>query len=148
MSEITAESVRESLAALSAPLREQLSQVEEALSKQEAEVKRLRELRSEIRGALVRVDPSYVHPSTPFSKNGGKKKNEISSERVEQILGLLRSNESRLPDEGFTATTLERMFPGVSQSTYAKALNVLHDRGDIRLDHRGRGGANYWKLVG
>jgi len=148
MSEITAESVRESIVALTGPLREQLDEVDKACTVKQSELNTLRELQRELRSALRAVDPNYVHPNTKSNKNGGGKKNEIAAERVNQILAQIRQAQDRLPDDGFTATTLERMFPGTSVSTFGKALHVLHDRGDIRLDHRGRGGANYWKLVG
>lgn len=146
MSEVTVETVREQLAQLSAPLRAQLDQVETNLIERERELAGLRELRRELRRGLSAVDPSFA------AQNGGSKKalrskaQGVSDERVQWVLAFIREHAAEFPD-GFTATGLERIAPGVSNSTFAKSLAVLHARGDIRLDHRGRGGANYWKLV-
>lgn len=147
--DLTPEAVRERIAELSAPLREQYEAVEEAIAEKNAELLNLRELRTDIVRALSAVDPTFKtakQTEIAARKNGGHKKNEVSAERVNIVLEFIREHVDEFP-EGFTATSLERISPGTSQSTFAKALAVLHSRGDIRLDHRGRGGANFWKLV-
>jgi len=144
----TPEAVREQIAGLAAPLREQLRRVDEACAAKQAELNLLRETQRELRTALRAVDPSFREETKAAKRaptNGGGRKH-VAPETLNEILEWMGRHASRFPD-GFCASPLarERDFPW-SQATASAALITLHDSGTIRLDHRGTGGAKYYKV--
>lgn len=140
--EVTA--VRAEMAAMAAPLRQKLTDLEALIETRVAELETLRSTRNEARKLLAIVDPSSV-PEKKTTKTG-----RVSSETVQAVEKRLHD---KVPDVngngGFTVTSLRRDhgFGDFSQSTLSKALAVLHERDLIRLDHRGRGGAHFYKVV-
>ena len=74
----------------------------------------------------------------------------ISPDTVQAVEKRLHEIASEVNgDGGFTVTSLRRDhgFSNYPQSTLQKAIAVLYERDLLRLDHRGRGGAHYYKVV-
>ena len=144
-SEVTA--VRAEMTAMAAPLRAKLAELEKLIEARVAELEELRGTRNEARKMLAIVDPSSV-PAKKATKTTVATR--VSQETVAAVEKRLHDKLSEVNgDGGFTATSLRREhgFGDFSQSTLSKALAALHERDLIRLDHRGRGGAHYFKVV-
>jgi len=147
MSELTPETVREQIAELAAPLREQFHSVEQSLEAKLAEVAQLRALRTELLGALRVLDPSFRKPKATKNENGGMKSKQVAPATLQEMEAWLREHEEDFP-EGFAASPLSRHLGfRWSQATASASLNILHDEGRLRLDHRGTGGGKFYKRV-
>jgi len=148
MSELTTpDAVREQIAALGAPLREQLQNVEAAYTAKQAELVELRETREQLRRALRALDPSFVVPVKSKAKSNGGAKKQVAEETLRRMEAWLREHDGDFP-EGFAASPLSRHLGFAwSQATASAALNILHDEGLLRLDRRGLGGGKFYKLV-
>lgn len=150
-----ATAVRAEMAALTtklaAPLREQLGKLEDLIEERVVELEELRSARNEARRMLERVDPlSKPEKKTkpgPKTTTAGRVSpdtvNAVHSRMLEIGVSDLNGNG------GFTVTSLRRDFgfSDIPQSTMQKAVAVLYERDNLRLDHRGRGGAHYYKVV-
>ena len=147
MSELTPESVREQIAELAVPLREQFEAVEQSVELKQAELAELRTIRAELLRTLRHIDPSFKKPMPKKDLNGGFKAKQVAEETLQRVEVFLRAHDEEFP-EGFAASPVSR-HPEFewSQATASAALNVLHDEGRLRLDHKGLGGAKFYKLV-
>ena len=147
------------VAAFMSPLREHFAEVEKEIDQLQKRISNLRRTREEIR-KLVRVtDSSFA--VRPHTKNGSPKKKRqghagIADEKIQALADWLQERATTLnKDKGFYGMALLRDYPPeesnlpfTNQSTLAKALRVLHDRGVIRLDGvGGSGGSKFYKVV-
>jgi len=137
--------MKETLDRVLAPLSEQLSTVDSEIATQEAELKELKEVRTQIVAILRRIDPSLA-PTAKKKPEGAP----VSEERVREIQEWLLANAEILnANGGITTSSLRERpdFPFSNKTATSKALIVLHDRGVLRLDRIGRGAARYYKVV-
>lgn len=135
---------------LAAPIRERLKKVEQDIRSAEALMRGLKDGRAQLRTALRAVDPTYEPESKPGRKPGGGKSAPLASARaVERMTAYLEASRDEFSNgNGFTSGTLHRRPDSLFSESYTKAvLDVLHERGVVRLDRVGRGNAHIFVLV-
>lgn len=146
---LTTQAVEDALDALAAPLHAQLQTLDTMIEETTAEVYKLRSTRAKLKKALELINPAAVP---------AKKKEQLSQRdrgvAPATLTGIenwiLERKEELNGNGGFSAPELFRDygFGLCSDATLNKALGLLHNREVIRLDHRGSGGAKYYKVVG
>jgi len=143
--------VEKTLSEILAPTRELEEKLATRIEELEAELSETRLQRSKLKGVLRALDPIYAaqEQASKERKASDNKRLHVSDELVGRIEKWMRQNVDEVNGNGgVTATDLSReQAIGAAQSSCSKTLQVLHDRGVVRLDHRGRGGAKYYKLV-
>jgi hypothetical protein len=136
-----AERLDASLREITQPIVTQLREIELEISVREEELKELRAGRLKLVTIARQIDPELA----PKKEVKTKKDNLISDERVEMVYTWLTSTQNG--DEFYASGLTRRPDVPTSQSQIAKALAVLHDRGQIRLTRQGSGGSKYYRLV-
>lgn len=123
------------------PVRTYLAQVEEQIALKEAELKQLRDGRARAKKVLAIVDPQA--PKKERQTGTGTK--PVSDAQVEKIYGhLLAFNGNTFDAKAVSEDS------GIHVTSIHKALKVLHDRGQVRLDHMGgaRHTSRFYALTG
>lgn len=151
------EHVRGQLQQLADPLREQMTQIDERLTRLDSEVRELREARSEIRRVLEKIDPSVTPKQTKQTKSASTSANgsqRLAAERFEQKIEAVKAIITSEPEwqEGFTsnivADTLTSRVPhGLSSKSARAVLDALRERGIVRHDRVVKGGGMQFKLT-
>lgn len=158
--------LRSTLDGMLAPLRQRLKTLDESIAEHEGILEELRAARTQARRAVVALDPEGEEAAAQKAKYANNKKaptdraraseQGVSQDRLAEVEKFLRDNQRELETNGgFYAAGLSRhpgfMHLGPTESARSQLANnafkVLHDRGVIRLDHKGSGGAKYYKLV-
>jgi hypothetical protein len=124
-----------------APTLTHLREVEGQIKHHQDEIDKLKE----IHRRLVAIE-RIIHPPTPQPKKTKASANGMVSETTlnEAIVYLRQS----YPDEEFYSTLLEADESWTpSHSHTSKILGALHERGQLRLVSRGRGGRKNFKVV-
>jgi hypothetical protein len=138
----TAERLDASLREITQPLITQLREIELEISVREEELKELRAGRLKLVTIARQIDPELA----PKKEVKTKKDNLISDAKVNEVYEWLKAN---LNGDEFYASGLmkDERYEVTSQSQTAKALAVLHDRGQILLVRQGSGGSKHFRLV-
>ena len=149
--------LEQEVAALMGPLRAHYAEVEKEIERLQKQITSLRRTREEIR-RLVRVtDIQFAaRPQNGQPKKKKKGTGGISEEKLQTLTDWLQKRSKVLNEgKGFYGLQLLREYPPPesdlpfnNQSTLAKALRILHERGVIRLDGvGGSGGSKFYKTV-
>jgi DNA-binding transcriptional ArsR family regulator len=127
------------------PLRETLARIDAEIAEHEAAIARLKQARAKPARILAAAERT---PKAPGPKPGAKKTSNagVAPDKLAALTDWLHANTN---GEAFHASGIDRRedFTLMSQATLSHALSVLADQGVIRLDHRGSGGAKFYKLV-
>ena len=136
-----AERLSASLREITQPLVTQLREVELEIEVREAELKELRDARTKLVTIARQIDPELAP-----KKIVPKKDALISDAKVNEVWEWLQAN---LNGDEFYASGLmkDERYNVTSQSQTAKALSVLHERGQIRLVRQGSGGSKHFRVV-
>lgn len=151
--------VRETLRALSDPLRSQLGEIEARLVEVEAERDDLKKARAEIVSVLAKFDPS-MRPNKAKPKSASASAAAEANrargirqdvERVEWLQAYFVEHPDEF-EEGFTAHSLAgavttKIPRGLSVATAKRAIVELRDRGVVRADRVTRGGGMRYRLT-
>jgi uncharacterized protein YydD (DUF2326 family) len=130
------------------PLEAVLAEADAALAELEAEKTRLKNQREEAMRVLKILRPDKYQPLV--RKYQRKKENAhergVSEEKLNALTDWLKEH---VDGEGFWAMEIVRRptFDLMSQATLSKALELLADRGTVRLD-RVQGSRKVFKLTG
>jgi hypothetical protein len=144
MSEISTE-FRQQLDEMVQPLRDQLRAVDENIEMKARELADMRSARNEMMRVLKVVDPSFRHPNRPkrvVHQGAGK----VAQDKLDALADWLRQHKSEEAFSGAEIANTES-FDLMSRATVSNAVLMLADRGVLRLDHQGKGGARYYRLV-
>jgi len=117
--------------------------IEMEISRKEVELDELRKTLSEAQKILYVVDPSSKPKPKPRSRSGGAtnvsngKRVGVSEEKIEALVEWLRQTVAS--DETFSGPEImaSESFNLMSEPTVRGALEILHERGVIVLDHVG-----------
>jgi len=144
--------IADELHGLAAPIRERLERVEQELATALAVVDGLRAGRAQLRKALAAVDPTFEPESRSGPKSNGKRttpKLAASEGAIARAMDYFEANRAELSNgNGMTSGSLNRRADWPFSESYTKViLDTLHDRGVVRLDRKGRGGAHIFVLV-
>jgi hypothetical protein len=140
------DAVESALDALAGPLRLQLGELDALILQEREELSKLSSTRSKLQKALALIDPEVV----PAKKKYSARDKGVAPETLANIENWILVRKGELnANGGFSAPDLFRShgFDLVSDATLSKALGLLHERGAIRLDHRGNGGAKVYKVT-
>jgi len=141
ISESYTERLDRDLRSITEPLMEQLRDIEGEIEGMTSELSELRAHRTKLVGIVRSIDPELVP-----KKVVPKKDALISDSKVAEVYEWLKANLNG--DEFYASGLMKDDRYGVtSQSQTAKALNVLHERGQIRLVRQGSGGSKHFKVV-
>lgn len=140
--------LRSDLDDLLAPLRSRLSVIDALIASRETELKDLRDARRQVARMMDIADPAPAakKKAAKTSPSGGL---AVKAETLNEVEDWLRQRASRLNSNGgFSGPTLQRDFGFdlIAKATLRNALNQLHDQGRLLLDHRGKGGALFYKV--
>lgn len=140
--------VRAQLRELSLPLHEQMAGIDRRLVEIRREATDLREARTQIETVLRRLEPQPTAVKSSGSNNRiGRAEKQIVIEQY------LRDHGDTFPG-GFTASQLaakmkqDGVKPVASPEMTRNILQVLHERGIIRIDRVAQGGGNLYLVVG
>ena len=124
-----------------APTLTHLREVEGQIAHHQSEIEKLREIHRKLT-AIERI----IHPPEPKPKKvKGSANGMVSETTLSEAIVYLRSS---YPDEEFYSTLLEGDDGWTaSHSHTSKILGALHERGQLRLVSRGRGGRKNFKVV-
>jgi hypothetical protein len=138
----TAERLDASLREVTQPLVTQLREIELEIKVREDEMRELVEARRKLVTIVRQIDPELA----PKKEQPKKKDNLISDSKVAEVYEWLKEN---MNGDEFYASGLMKddRYEVTSQSQTAKALGVLHDRGEILLVRQGSGGSKHFRLV-
>ena len=133
------------LDAILAPLRETLETLDTAIAEHEEAIKTLKQQRAKPARILAAAERTPVKPG-PKPKASGGANHSVSPEKLDALHEWLVANTNGEP---FHASGIDRRddFTLMSQATLSHALAMLADRGVLRLDHRGSGGAKFYALT-
>lgn len=145
--------VREQLRELTAPLAQQLLEIEREIKLRQTELSELRTARTDIEAVLKRLDPTFA--ATPKRAATAASMNKTAPVGLGQKLPLVRAYVERhaaeFPD-GISPSDVWRGMQGngsnVGRTTAREAMRALRDEGMLRLDRLGPGGSEIYKLVG
>src|SRR4029077_14322577 len=140
-----AEVIRAGIAERLAPLFDDLRKVESQIETKEAELAELRAVRTELRRTLAPYDDSIARPGG--RRNGGKPKptgkqgkgntgQGVSDEKVNTLRDFIEANYEQGDD--IHSTALEDAGLNMYRGGIVHGLDVLAERGVIRLDRRAR----------
>lgn len=147
---------------LTAPLREQLVQIDAQLTEQEAEVKKLRAIKANVEAALRRIDPDAEpyrkngkprDPMSPQALTGAQREQKENAQKLQAVSSYIETHASELAD-GFSARDLARRMkeakiePVISPDKMLRLIEHLHANGQLRAVRKIRGGATLYALVG
>jgi hypothetical protein len=142
--------VEQALNELIAPLRERATALEAVIEKKQSELAALQAARRRVMKTLATLDPEMPAPGRKPGSAASQNK-VVAPETLERVTAWLREHQKEINGNGgFSAPTLVTQFgfDVVSRATLTHALKELHADGVLRLDHRGMGGAKFYKMVG
>jgi hypothetical protein len=138
------EHFRATLAEAAAPLLDRLTEIDEQLVG-------LREERDEIRGLLRKADLLPKQNGKPPTKpKASSVTGSVSEEKIAQVLAYMVAHRPVInADGGWSVPVMQRRedWIGLHQTLTNRAMNHLHERGLIVLDHMGSGGSKFYKVV-
>jgi hypothetical protein len=145
ISESYTERLEKDLKEITGPLVQQLKDIDGEIEEMTTELSELRAHRQKLVTIVRQIDPELAPPKKVYPAKS-KSLVPVNEETVEGVLAWVKLHKN---GDEFYASGLKREphFPNVSQSQLSKALNVLHDRGQIRLVRSGSGGSKYYKTV-
>jgi len=139
---------------LAEPIKERLDKVEREIETAEALLQGLKLGRAQLRHALKAVDPTYEPPDGRVGRKGAAGKRTTpptrpSEKAVAEVTEILEKHRDEFTNgDGMTSGRLFRRDDWPYSESYTKViLDTLHERGVIRLDRIGRGGAHIFVLV-
>jgi hypothetical protein len=154
------EQFNRAVAEITQPLVEQYENLDRTIKEREVEIVSMRKARTQLRGMLRSINPELV---PTVSKNGKRKQfakdKNVAEHKVVRFSEWLQAHAEEINASGgihasgiinSNGTVLHDDWdPEImnNQSALSKAFQMLHDRGIVRLDHRGNGGAKYYKVV-
>jgi hypothetical protein len=144
ISESYTERLDKDLRAITAPLMEQLKDIDGEIAGMVKELAELRTHRTKLVAIVRSIDPELVPKKVYPAKS--KSLVPVSEEMVEAVFTWLQQNVNG--DEFYASGLMARDdFNVTSASQLSKAINVLHERGQIRLVRSGSGGSKHYKVV-
>jgi hypothetical protein len=134
---------------LARPVRERLERVEQEIETTEVALQGLKTVRTQLRNALRTVDPTFAPEARTRKRARTTPKQQPSEKAIATVSEYLEAHRAELANgHGMTSGRLRRRDDWPYSESYTKAiLDTLHERGVIRLDHVGRGGAHVFALV-
>jgi uncharacterized protein YdcH (DUF465 family) len=163
------EQFNETIAQITQPLVQQYDEINREIEAKEREFERIRKeqqqeiatmrkARTQLRGMLRSINPELA---PTISKNGRPKRNpgkNVAKEKVDAFAAWLQTRAHEINEAGgiYASGIINSKNEVVRddwtvdiahQSGISKALVALHDRGVVRLDHTGNGGAKFYKVV-
>lgn len=136
------------------PVTEELAMIEQRIQESEDELKALKASRTRGQKLLNILDPEAAATPKKKAKSNGSDWAHISEGKVEEILASMKSIRAREASNGhndvtFTAQDVHDR-NGIHVTTIHKALKILHERGQVRIDHLGgaRNTTKFYALVG
>jgi len=140
----------EFFAGLLTPAKDRLKIVRSKRNKVERELDRLRDEEKIIVRGIRAWEPTFERNGKPGPKPTTG--SQISETRVTAVREFLLAHKEELNEtfpEGFTASDVKRQpgAPEYAPDSILVAIRRLHDRGVVRLNKRGRGGAKMWVIV-
>lgn len=123
------------------PISQELTVIEERIGEAEAELTTLKALRTRGQKLLAVLDPEAAKPKPKRDSNNWT----ISDVQIENILEGIRSMNGHGP---FTCQDVSEA-TGTHVTTIHKGMKILHDRGQVRIDHLGgaRNTTKFYALV-
>lgn len=144
----TPQQVREAIRESVAPIREQYRQIEQEITVHEDALVELRKLRTQTMRLLASAGvPEFVQPSKSPKTRPAKRVDgsyPISEQKLEAVQGYIGEHFDE--QSSFHAHDLSLEELGMSNATRGAALRVLHERGVLRVDRQGPGGAKFYAL--
>lgn len=148
--------MQEEVARLTQPLLDQYNALDAEIKKYEARVSAMRRARTSMRTMIRAINPELIPVNG--KKSGKNPGNQVSAKRLASFEQWLREHSEEIDAaggvyaSGLVSAKGKIVWPGYDadlrhQSAISKALATLHDRGVLRLDHLGNGGAKYFKVV-
>lgn len=132
------------LRAITAPLMEQLKDIDGEIAGMVKELSELRAHRTKLVTIVRSIDPELVPKKVYPAKS--KSLVPVSEDMVQSVFDWLQKNLNG--DEFYASGLMAREDFGLtSASQLSKAINVLHERGQIRLVRSGTGGSKHYKVV-
>jgi hypothetical protein len=139
-----AERLDASLREVTQPLIAQFRELELEIAVKEDELKELRAMRLKLTTIIRQIDPELAPKKVYPAKS--KSLVPTSEKVVAEVLGWLTTTLNG--DEFYASGLIAREdFDVTSGSQLSKALNVLHERGQIRLVRSGSGGSKHYRVV-
>jgi hypothetical protein len=144
---ITAE-LRSELEALLGPVRERLADLDKLIEEREAELGELRQARRDAAKIVGVLDPDSV-PKKVGRPPKSSLVSHVAPDTLDRVYDWLVAHPEVSGNGGFSAPSLIRDtdFNLVSRATLTNVFAHLHEQGRLRLDHRGMGGAKFFKVV-
>jgi len=141
------ERMSEQVVGLAEPLEAILREADEAIAELQVEINRLKNQKNEAVRVLRVLRPDKYQPTQKKNKRPAQHSHErgVSMEKLDALIDYLREH---VDGEAFYAMEITRR-PGfniMSQATLSKALELLTDRGVLRLD-RIEGSRKYFKVT-
>lgn len=137
----------ETLAGLAPQMHHAVDSLQREIDAKQTELGELREAHSQATKILYAVDPdSRPTPTTKSPRKKIRVDSGVSDELVDKVYDWLVAH---VDSETFWGNQIvERNdFDVTTQTTLSRALNVLHERGKLRLDHTGMGGRKIFALT-
>lgn len=134
--------LHDALASAIEPIKQQLAQTDLEIEELEASLNQKRKDRTAARNVLRVLDPESV-PAKQQSTLRPKALN-VSDDKLDALVAFLRNREN---GDAFSPRVLLEENVPMSRATVTNALHILRDRGLIRLDHMGQGGANFYRAT-
>jgi hypothetical protein len=141
ISESYTERLEKDLKEITAPLMQQLRDIDGEIEGMTEELSELRAHRTKLVTIARQIDPALV----PKKEQPKKAEQLISDAKVNEVYEWLKENMNG--DEFYASGISRRPDAPTSQSQLAKSLAVLHQQGRIRLARQGSGGSKHFRLV-
>jgi hypothetical protein len=144
--------MRSELEHLVEPLTGQLERTLAMIEAKESDLKELRRSASNMRRVLDLLAPEKPVVKRKRAQKGDGSPWGVHPETFANVENWLIENRERIDSDengGFSGSGLirEHGFKIVGRHTLDTVLGALHERGTIRLDHKGHGGARFWRFV-
>lgn len=142
------EQLREQLREITAPLAQQLSEVNERISAAQSELDELRGMRRELEAVLGRLNGTHGKPGPKQQKTykvGPATQHEMNAVHAFMV---------EQPDRDYTITQTTQWYkaagrsPAMGRDKMQRVFEQMHERGVIRADRRVKGGGTAYRLVG
>ena len=141
ISESYTERLERDLRAITEPLMQQLKDIDGEIEGMTKELSELRAHRTKLVTIARQIDPELA----PVKKVQSKAGPTVSDKMVGEVLDWLKEHRAEI--DFHASGLMANGYDVTSASQLSKALGVLHDRGLIRLDHMGKGGAKFYRVV-
>lgn len=142
-----ADNVRKDIAELAAPLKARLIDLRVTITAKQQELDELKQAAREAQRVLDILEPPEPKERKTRDRSG---RQSVHPQTLANVQAWLLDHRELIDGNGgFSVPDLLKKhgLNIVSRATLTHAMNELHDIGFVRLDHKGTGGAKYWRLV-